>query len=46
MIVVFKTGAPPKSVADPDPDAVRRPSDISAIESLPVFDIFDNNYRI
>ena len=33
MIVVFKTGAPPKSVAGPDLVAVRRPSHISAVES-------------
>src|SRR4029450_9844276 len=33
MIVVFKTGAPPKSVAGPDLQAVRRPSHISTVES-------------
>jgi hypothetical protein len=46
MIVVFKTGAPPKSVAGPDLSAVCRPSHISAVEKAPIFDIFNNNYQI
>jgi hypothetical protein len=45
MIVVFKTGAPPKSVAGPASRGPR-PCYVSAVESRRYFDMFDNNYQI